>query len=113
MPRRKRQLSPVHPGEILREDLMKPLGLSANRLARDLKVPVTRISEIVNGRSGVTTDIALRLARYFGSTPQFWMNLQAVYDLNVAMISSADKITRDVQPLKAAYGLVDARPSGR
>src|SRR3981189_2536303 len=104
MPKRKRRLPPVHPGEILREDLMKPLGLSANRLARDLRVPVTRISEIVNGRRSVTTDTALRLARYFGSTPQFWMNLQATYDLNVAMSFSADKITRDVHPLKAAYG---------
>jgi addiction module HigA family antidote len=63
---------------------------------------VTRISEIVNGRRGITTDTALRLARYFGSTPQFWMNLQAAYDLNVAIGSSADKITRDVHPLKAA-----------
>lgn len=102
MPKRKRQLPPVHPGEILREDLMKPLGLSTNRLARDLRVPVTRISEIVNGRRGITTDTALRLARYFGSTPQFWMNLQAAYDLNVAVRSSADRITRDVHPLKAA-----------
>jgi addiction module HigA family antidote len=98
VPKRKRQLPPVHPGEILREDLMKPLGLSANRLARDLRVPVTRISEIVNGRRSVTTDTALRLGRFFGSTPQFWMNLQAAYDLNVAMSSSADKITRDMRP---------------
>jgi len=102
MPKKKRQLPPVHPGEILREDLMKPYGLSANRLARDLRVPVTRISEIVNARRSITTDTALRLARYFGSTPQFWMNLQAAYDLAVAMNSSADKITRDVSPLKAA-----------
>ena len=102
MPKRKGQLPPVHPGEILREDLMKPLGLSTTRLARDLRVPVTRISEILNGRRGVSTDTALRLARYFDSTPQFWMNLQAAYDLNVAMSSSADKITRDVHPLKAA-----------
>lgn len=102
MPKRKRELAPVHPGEILREDLMKPLGLTINRLARDLRVPVTRISEIVNRRRSITTDTALRLARYFGSTPQFWMNLQATYDLNVALTSSADKITRDVHPLKAA-----------
>jgi antitoxin HigA-1 len=102
MPRKKIQLPPVHPGEILREDLMKPLGLSTNRLARDLSVPATRISEILNGRRGISTDTALRLARYFGSTPQFWLNLQAAYDLNVAMSSSAAKITRDVRPLKAA-----------
>ena len=102
MSKKNRQLPPVHPGEILREDLMKPFGLSASRLARDLRVPVTRISEIVNGRRGITTDTALRLARYFGSTPQFWMNLQAAYDLAVAVSSSADKITRDVRPLQAA-----------
>lgn len=102
MSKSKQRLPPVHPGEILREDLMKPLGLSSNRLARDLSVPVTRITEIVNGRRGVTTDTALRLARYFGNTPQFWMNLQAAYDLNVAMNSSAEKIIRDIQPLRAA-----------
>lgn len=102
MPKRKPTPQPIHPGEILREDLMKPLGLNSHRLARDLKVPATRISEIVNGRRGITTDTALRLARYFGSTPQFWMNLQAAYDLNVAMGSYADKISRDVHPLKAA-----------
>ncbi len=67
---------PVHPGEILREDLMAPLELSINRLARDLRVPVTRMSEIVNGRRRITADTALRLARYFGMTPEFWINLQ-------------------------------------
>ncbi len=79
-----RQLPPVHPGEILQEDLMKPLGLSINRLARDLRVPVTRISEIVNGRRRVSADTALRLARYFGNTAEFWLNLQSAYDLEVA-----------------------------
>ena len=75
-----RRLPPVHPGEVLREDLMTPLGLSINGLARDLRVPVTRMSEIVNGRRSITADTALRLARYFAMTPQFWMNLQAAYD---------------------------------
>src|SRR5205823_12180949 len=70
MPRKARRLPPVHPGEILREDLLKPLGISINRLGRDLRVPVTRMSEIVNGRRGVTADTALRLARYFGTTPE-------------------------------------------
>ena len=74
-----RRLPPVHPGEVLREDLMTPLGLSINGLARDLRVPVTRMSEIVNGRRSITADTALRLARYFDMTPQFWMNLQAAY----------------------------------
>lgn len=102
MPKQNRRLPPVHPGEILREDLMKPLGLSINRVARDLRVPVTRMSEIVNGRRAVTADTALRLSRYFGSTPEFWMNLQAAYDLNRATRMSAERIARDVHPREAA-----------
>lgn len=102
MPKQNRRLPPVHPGEILREDLMKPLGLSINRVARDLRVPVTRMSEIVNGRRAVTADTALRLSRYFGSTPEFWMNLQAAYDLNRATRTSAERIARDVHPREAA-----------
>jgi addiction module HigA family antidote len=97
-----RRLPPVHPGEILREDLMTPLGLSMNRLARDLRVAVTRISEIVNGRRSITADTALRLARYFGTSPEFWMNLQAAYDLDVATRAVAAKIKRDVHPREAA-----------
>ena len=100
--RKTRRLPPVHPGEILREDLMKPSGLSINGLARELRVPVTRMSEIVNGRRSVTADTALRLARYFGTTPQFWMNLQAAYDLDVAARVSALRIARDVHPREAA-----------
>jgi len=97
-----RRRPPVHPGEILREDLMKPSGLSINGLARELRVPVTRMSEIVNGRRSITADTALRLARYFGTTPQFWMNLQAAYDLDVAARVSATRIARDVHPREAA-----------
>jgi len=97
-----RLLPPVHPGEILREDLMAPLGLSINRLARDLHVPVNRVSEIVNGRRGITADTALRLARYFGSTPEFWLNLQAGYDLQHASRDVAGAIARDVRPRDAA-----------
>ena len=97
-----RRLPPVHPGEILREDLMRPLGLSINGLARDLRVPVTRMSEIVNGRRSITADTALRLARYFSMTPQFWMNLQAAYDLEVATLVVAGRIKRDVHPREAA-----------
>jgi len=95
-------LPPVHPGEILREDLMSPIGISINRLARDLRVPVTRVSEIVNGRRSITADTALRLARYFGSSPQFWLNLQATYDLEVATRRSVEQIARDVHPREAA-----------
>jgi addiction module HigA family antidote len=99
---KKRRLPPVHPGEILKEDLLGPLGLSINGLARDLRVPVTRISEIVNGRRSITADTALRLARYFDTTPQFWMNLQAAYDLDVATRTSAERIARDIHPREAA-----------
>ena len=102
MSKKNRRLPPVHPGEILREDLMKPLGLSVNGLARELKVPVTRISEIANGRRAIKADTALRLSRYFGSTPEFWINLQAAYDLSVTIDSAADRIEREVRPRKAA-----------
>lgn len=99
---KKRRLPPVHPGEILKEDLLGPLGLSINGLARDLRVPVTRISEIVNGRRSITADTALRLARYFDTTPQFWMNLQTAYDLDLATRASAERIARDIHPREAA-----------
>ena len=78
------RLPPIHPGEILREDFMKPLGLSMNRLALDLRVPVTRIAEIVHERRGITPDTALRLGRYFNTSARFWMNAQSSYDLEVA-----------------------------
>ena len=96
-----RRLPPVHPGETLREDLMTPLGLSITGLARNLRVPVTRMNEIVNGRC-ITADTALRLERYFGMAPQFWMNLQAAYDLRCGDARSADRIKRDVRPREAA-----------
>jgi addiction module HigA family antidote len=102
MARKKATLPPVHPGEILREDLMRPSGISINRLARDLRVPVTRISEIVNCRRGISADTALRLSRYFGNTPEFWMNLQAAFDLEVAERASKREIERDVHPREVA-----------
>ena len=102
MTRKNRRMPPVHPGEILREDLMKPLRLSVNGLARELKVPATRVSEIISGRRGLNADTALRLSRYFGSTPEFWINLQAAYDLNVTINASAHRIEREVRPRKAA-----------
>ncbi|MGO9272040.1 MAG: HigA family addiction module antitoxin [Terriglobia bacterium] len=97
-----RKLKPVHPGEILREEFMKPLGLSMNKLALDLRVPVTRIAEIVHERRAVTPETALRLGRYFKTTPVFWMSLQVRYDLEVAQAEHAAKIARDVQPLEAS-----------
>jgi len=97
-----RKLNPVHPGEILREEFMKPLGLSMNRVALDLRVPVTRIAEIVAERRSVTADSALRFARYFNNSPTFWMNLQSRYDLEVAQDELAAKVERDVKPLETA-----------
>ena len=95
-----KRMKPVHPGEMLREEFMKPLRLSMNKLAMDLRVPVTRIGEIVHERRGITADTALRLARYFKNTPEFWMNLQTWYDLEVAKDQREEKIRRDVTPLQ-------------
>ncbi len=97
-----RKLKPVHPGEILREEFMKPLGLSMNKLALDLRVPVTRIAEIVHERRAISADSALRLGRYFNNPPVFWMYLQVRYDLEVAEDELAHRIVRDVQPLETA-----------
>jgi len=102
MPRAKKLLHPIHPGEILREDFIKPLKLSMNRLALDLRVPVTRIAEILHERRAITPDTALRLARYFHTTARFWLNLQAAYDLEVAQDALQRNIDRDVQPLPAS-----------
>src|SRR5215470_3887948 len=77
------KLPPIHPGEILREDFMKPLRLTAHRLAMALRVPATRITEIVHERRGITADTAIRLGRYFKTTPRFWLNLQTTYDLEM------------------------------
>ena len=98
-----RKMKPVHPGEILREEFMKPLGLSMNRLALDLRVPVTRIAEIAGERRGITVDTALRLARYFRNSPTFWVNLQMRYELEIAEDShETEKIARDVRPVASA-----------
>jgi addiction module HigA family antidote len=97
-----KKLKPVHPGEILREEFIKPLGLSINKLALDLRVPVTRIAEIAHERRAITTDTVVRLGRYFNTTPVFWMNLQVRYDLEVAEDELAERIARDVQPIQAA-----------
>lgn len=92
------KLPPVHPGEILLHDFMKPLGLSANALAGALHVPANRVSGIVNGSRAVTADTALRLARYFGTTAEFWMGLQKDYELEVVRREGLSAIERDVAP---------------
>ena len=94
-------MRPVHPGEILREELVE-LGLSANALAKALDVPTNRITAILRGQRGVTADTALRLARYFGTTPQLWQNLQKTYELRVAEIESGAHIEERVQPRETA-----------
>lgn len=96
----RKKIKSVHPGEILREEFMAPFGLSMNKMAMDLRVPVTRIADIVNEKRGITADTALRFARYFNNTPSFWMNLQTRYDLEVAEEEIAAKVERDVLPLQ-------------
>ena len=98
----KRKLRPVSPGEMLREEFLKPLQLSANQVARDLGVPPNRITGILNNTRGITADTALRLARYFDTTPEFWMNLQSRYDLETAKDRIARRVEQRVQPLPRA-----------
>jgi addiction module HigA family antidote len=97
--------APRHPGEILEEEFMNPLGLSANTLARAIDVPVTRVSEILRGRRGVTADTALRLARFLGTTPERWLVLQATYDLHLAYRDAGDAIERRIVPLEEAASM--------
>ncbi len=92
------RMLPIHPGEMLREEFLVPMGLSANALALAIRVPVTRVSEIVNERRGITADTALRLARYFRMTPEFWMNLQSHYDLEIARDAKDRMIRESVKP---------------
>jgi antitoxin HigA-1 len=99
MPKR---LKPIHPGEELREEFMKPYGLSMNKLAMDLHVPVTRIAEIVNERRGITPDTAFRLARYFKTTAEFWMSMQLHYELQVGEDELAAKVEREVRPIETS-----------
>jgi len=91
-------MRPIHPGEILREEFLVPLGLSASAVARELKVPPNRITGLLNETRAITADTALRLARFFGTTPEFWMNLQSGYDLRSAERESAKKISAEIQP---------------
>jgi addiction module HigA family antidote len=89
-------LPPVHPGEVLMEEFLEPLGLSQYRVAKDISVPARRINEIVHGKRAVTADTALRLARYFGTSPRFWLNLQAQYDLDVHSDALGDRLDREI-----------------
>jgi len=92
-----KKMSPLHPGEILFEEFLKPMGLSQNRLALDIRVPARRINEIVLGKRRITADTALRLAKYFNMSPQFWLGLQLDYDLDVAEDKLADRLEKEVQ----------------
>jgi len=97
----KNGMRPVHPGEVLREDYLIPLNMSANALSKALNVPAPRINDIVRKRRGVSADTAMRLARYFGGDARSWLNLQAAYDLRIAEIESAKRIEQEVMPLAA------------
>ena len=96
----KKFLDPIRPGEILREDFMEPLGISINKLSRDLSVPPNRISEIVNGKRSITADTALRLERYFNVEAQFWLNLQTEYDLRMIKRKIWSDIEQRIIPVK-------------
>jgi len=96
------KLPPVHPGEILLEEFLKPLGLSQNQLALSIGVPARRINEIVLGKRGISADTALRLARYFNMSPQFWLGLQMDYELDVATDKLEHRIAREVRPYAKA-----------
>jgi addiction module HigA family antidote len=101
------RMAPLHPGEMLREEFMKPLGLSSNALAMELRVPVTRISEIVRERRGITADTALRLARYFNMSAEFWMRLQMDYDLESAADAEETAIHETIRP-RASHANVES-----
>ena len=94
-------MRPIHPGEVLREEFLKSLGMSANALATALRVPALRINDIVLQRRGVTVDTAMRLVRYFGGDVQSWLNLQLAYDLKVVQKTIASKIAKEVEPKTA------------
>ena len=99
-----KKLPPVHPGDVLLEDFMKPLGLSQYRLAKDIGVPAMRISQIVHGKRSVSADTAMRLARYFGTSAEVWVRLQAQYDLEVAQDKHARQIEKEVRVLSTSSG---------
>jgi addiction module HigA family antidote len=95
------RLKPVHPGEILRDEFLEPLGISAYALAKAIRVPRSRANDIVLGRRSITADTAIRLGRYFGTTPEFWVNLQSRFDLDVARKALRGTLEREVEPFAA------------
>lgn len=97
----KKVIDPIHPGEILMEEFLEPLGISQYRLAKDISVPPRRINEIVHGKRSITANTTLRLARYFGTSERFWLNLQVRYDLEVEKDRLADVLERDVSVFQA------------
>ena len=96
------RLPNIHPGEVLMEEFLKPLSISQNKLARELKVPPRRINEIVLGKRSITPDTALRLARYFGTSERFWLGLQVDFDLEETQLTLGESIQKDVRPLSSA-----------
>ena len=96
-----KRLSPVHPGDVLREDFLEPMEMSQYRLSKDIKVPPRRINEIVHGERAISADTAIRLARYFGTSERFWLNLQAQYDLDVEIDRAGARIAQEVVPRRA------------
>jgi addiction module HigA family antidote len=96
-----KKLPPIHPGEILIEEFLKPMGLSQYRLAKDISVPPRRINEIVHGKRSISADTALRLGRFFGTPPQFWLNLQTRFDLEVTEDLLAERLEKEVQVLSS------------
>jgi addiction module HigA family antidote len=96
----RRKLDPIHPGEVLLEDFLKPLALTQYRLAKGLRVPARRINEIVHGKRAITADTALRLGRFFKNTPRFWLNLQISYELDVEADRLGDSLAQDVEVLR-------------
>ncbi len=105
----KMKLAPVHHGEVLWEEFMKPLGLSQTRLGRDLGVSPRRINEIIHGKRGITADTALRLSRYFGTSAEFWLGLQADYDLDMATDRLAERIAREVKVFSPGTAAQESR----
>ena len=97
----KKKLEPIHPGEILLEDFLRPMGISQYRLAMDVNVPVGRINDIVHGKRSITANTALRLSRYFGMSEQFWMNLQTRYRLEIEKDCLGSRLELEVQPVRA------------
>lgn len=99
---KRKTLAPIHPGEILQKEFLGPMGISQNKLAMALHVPARRINEIVLGKRGITADTAMRLARYFRMSPQFWLGLQMDYELDTAEDALEDRIKEEIKPMSAA-----------